>query len=395
MEKEVIENTQQVDHNALVEAVIGKVKNNDSQYYFYCPPLNGASGGIGVLIKLAKVLKDAGYNANIVFEPRQDQRASFEESQKQGKKIDVFEKFNPTWLDFDYSDIPFIPLGDSEVMFNDGTKQKCVALNINPEDFFIIPEGFPNIMKKTMQVACKKIVLAQSWFYVLNALNSGETWQSMGVFDVISVSDAITEYLNTVMPGLKIKNVSQSINRNLFKVPGKKSNKYPMVGFMGSRGQENQMKTFNIIKTFQAFYPHLRWVRFIQLSGLSKKEFAERLASCAFVLYTDDIAGFGTLPLESMASGTHVVGWNSYGGKEYVTAENGFWTVNGDIFQTAEILGIALDKWLNGELDVEEIQEAYEQTLSRYTEEGEKDKFLNIINEYKNERINELEGLKK
>jgi GTP-binding protein len=27
------------------------------------------------------------------------------------------------------------------------------------------------------------------------------------------------------------------------------------------------------------------------LSGLSKKEFAERLASCAFVLYTDDIAG--------------------------------------------------------------------------------------------------------
>jgi hypothetical protein len=32
----------------------------------------------------------------------------------------------------------------------------------------------------------------------------------------------------------------------------------------------------------------------MQLTGLSKKEFAERLASCAFVLYTDDVAGFGT-----------------------------------------------------------------------------------------------------
>jgi glycosyltransferase involved in cell wall biosynthesis len=379
----------------LVDSVIEKVNNNKANYYFYCPPLNTASGGIGVLIKLAKMLKEAGYNSKIVFEPRQDQRASYEESRKNNKQIDVFEKFNPTWLDFDYSDIEMLPLGDKAVLYNDGTKQECAPLNVNPEDFFFIPEGFPNIMKKTAQVSCKKIVIAQSWFYVLNALNTGESWQGFGIFDVISVSDAITEYLNTVMPGLKIKNFSQGINRNIFKVPGKKSGKYPIVGFMGNRGQENQMKTFNIIKTFQAFYPHLRWVRFIQLSGLSKKEFAERLSSCAFVLYTDDVAGFGTLPLEAMASGTHVVGWNAYGGKEYVTQENGFWTTNGDIFQTAEIMGVAIDKWLNGEMDVEEIQQTYEKTLERYTEEGEKENFLNIINQYKNERINELEGLKK
>jgi len=394
MEKEVIDNTQ-IDHNTLVQSVIEKVRNNESKYYFYCPALNSPSGGISVLIKLAKILKDGGYNSKIVFEPRQDQKASYEESRKQNKQVVIFEKFNPTWLDFDYSDVEFIPLGDKDIVYNDGTKQACLPLNVNPEDFFIIPEGFPNVMKKTAQVACKKIVLAQSWFYVLNALNTGETWQGMGVFDVISVSDAITEYLNTVMPGLRIKNFSQGINRKIFRVPGKKSSKYPMIGFTGNRGQENQMKTFNIIKTFQAFYPHLRWVRFIQLSGLSKKEFAERLQSCAFVLYTDDVAGFGTLPLESMASGTHVVGWNSYGGKEYVTQDNGFWTVNGDIFQTAEILGVAVDKWLNGELDVNEIQESYEKTLERYTEDGEKEGFLNIINEYKNERINELEGLKK
>lgn len=393
-EQQTVENVQ-VDHNELIESVIEKVRTDKSAYYFYCPPLNTASGGIGVLIKLAKILKTEGFNAKIVFEPRQDQKASYEESRKHNKQVDIFEKFNPTWLDFDYSDIEFLPLGDKSITYNDGTKQDCTALNVNPEDFFIIPEGFPNVMKKTMQIACKKIILAQSWFYVLNSLNTGENWQSMGAFDVISVSAAITEYLNTVMPGLKIKNFSQGINRNLFKVPNKKSDKYPIVGFMGNRGQENQMKTFNIIKTFQAFYPHLRWIRFIQLSGLSKKDFAERLSTCAFVLYTDDIAGFGTLPLEAMATGTHVVGWNAYGGKEYVAAENGFWTVNGDIFQTAEILGIAIDKWLNGELDVEEIQGSYEKTLSNYTEEGERENILQIINQYKNERINELEGLKK
>jgi glycosyltransferase involved in cell wall biosynthesis len=394
MEKEMTDSPQ-IDHNELIESVIEKVKNNKSKYYFYCPPLNTPSGGIGVLIKLAKILKDSGYDSKIVFEPKQDQRASYEESRKQNKKVDIFEKFNPQWLDFDYSSIDFIPLGDSDIVYSDGTKQKCEPLNVNPEDFFIIPEGFPNVMKKTMQVACKKIILAQSWFFILNSLNTGETWHNFGISDVISVSDAITEYLHTVMPGLNIKNMSQSINREVFKVPSKKSEKYPMVGFTGSRGQENQLKTYNIIKTFQAFYPHLRWVRFIQLGGLSKKEFAERLASCSFVLYTDDIAGFGTLPLESMACGTHVVGWNAYGGKEYVTPDNGFWTINGDIFQTAEVLGVALDKWLNGEMDTEEIQQNYEKTLERYTEIKEKETFLNIINQYKNERIDELEKLKK
>jgi len=44
----------------------------------------------------------------------------------------------------------------------------------------------------------------------------------------------------------------------------------------------------------------------------------------SLVLYTDEIAGFGTLPLEAMASGTHVVGWTPLGGKEYINEKNGF-----------------------------------------------------------------------
>lgn len=393
MDKE--KQTTEVNHNELIDSVIEKVKDDKNKFYFYCPPLNNPSGGIGVLLRLAKTMGDKGYDVKVIYEPRQDQRASYEATMKANKQVNVYEVFKPEWMEFSIEGLELIPLGDQEITFNNGEKIKCSPLNLNPEDFVFIPEGYPNVMKKTMQVACKRIVLAQSWFYILNSLNTGETWQSFGIRDVISVSDAITEYLSTVMPGLSVKNISQGINRGIFKVPSKKSDKYPMVGFVGTRGAENRMKTFNIIKTFQAFYPHLRWVRFIELNGLNREEFAKRLSNCAFVLYTDDIAGFGTLPLEAMATGTHVVGWNAYGGKEYVTKDNGFWTVNGDIFNTAELLGVAIDKWLNNEMDVPEIQETYEKTLEPYTLEKESDKFLNIINEYKNERIHELEGLKK
>jgi glycosyltransferase involved in cell wall biosynthesis len=380
--------------NEIIDKAISSLRENKFKTYFYCPPMNSPSGGIGVLLKAAKNLSDDGFDVALVYEPRQDQRASYEASAKAKKQTDIFERFNPTWVDFDTSGIEILPLGDKKIKFSDGTEQDCIPLNVSPEDFLIIPEGFPDVMKKTMQVSCKRIVFAQSWFYVLNAMQPGEKWQHFGITDVISASDAISEYLVSVMPGLNIKDFKQGINREYFKVPEKISDKLPMVAFSTSRGPENKLKTYNIIKTFYAFYPHLKWIRFQELEGMDREQFAERLGSCAFYLYTDDIAGFGTAPLEAMACGTHTVGWAAFGGKEYMSNENGFWCNNGDIFQTAEILGIAIDKWLNGDMDGGEIQGVYEDTLSKYTVEGEKENILNLLNQYKDERIKELESLK-
>lgn len=384
----------QLSHNELIDATIQKLQENNFNIFLYAPSMNTPSGGIGVLLKTAKQLCDAGHKVKIVYEPVLNQKASYEESVAQKKQVEIFDRFNPTWVDFSLDGVEIVPLGDKEILLSDKSKIKCEHLNVNPEDFLIIPEGFPNVMQKTMQVSCKRIILAQSWFYVLLAMGPGQKWQHFGIQDVISVSDAITEYLNSAMPGLKIKNFKQGINRKIFKPNQKMSAKFPMVGFTGSRGAENKMKTHSIIKNFYAFYPHLKWIRFIELANMNKEQFAESLASCAFVLYTDDIAGFGTLPLEAMACGTHVVGWSPFGGKEYINNNNGFWTTNGDIFSTAEILGIAIDKWLIGEMDNADIQASYEKTLEPYTEEKEKEGIIDIINQYKNERINELEGIK-
>jgi len=393
-EVQEVQQERQPTQNEVIDNAISNLRENKFKTYFYCPPMNSPSGGIGVILKAAKNLSDDGFDVEIVYEPRQDQRASYEASAKAKKQTDIFEKFNPKWVDFDISNISISPLGDKKIKFSDGTEQDCIPLNVSPEDFLIIPEGFPDVMKKTMQVSCKRIIFAQSWFYVLNAMQPGEKWQHFGITDVISASDAISEYLVSVMPGLNIKDFKQGINREYFKVPEKMSDKLPMVAFSASRGPENKLKTYNIIKTFYAFYPHLKWVRFQELEGMDREQFAERLGNCAFYLYTDDIAGFGTAPLEAMACGTHTIGWASFGGKEYMNNENGFWCNNGDIFQTAEILGIAIDKWLNGDMDNEDIQKTYEDTLSKYTTEGEKENINNLLNQYKDERIKELESLK-
>jgi glycosyltransferase involved in cell wall biosynthesis len=377
-----------------VDEVIEKVASKNFKIYFYCPPMNVASGGISVLFKNAQILKEAGYNVVIVYEPRINNKASFDASNKAKKRIDIYEVFNPTWLGNLLDGIEPKPLGDGELKFDDGSTVNSFPLTLGPEDFFIIPEGFPNIMEKIAQMPCKKIILAQSWYYILNSLNMGQKWQHFGIKDVISVSDGITEYLNAIMPGLSIKQYSQSIDRSLFK-PVDSVDKNPVIAFMPGRTPDAVIKTYNVIKTFYSFFPHLSWIRVDELKGLSKEEYAERLGAASICLYTDEIAGFGTMPLEAMAMGTHVVGWTPLGGKEYMKQNNGFWAQNGDVFQLAELLGMAVERLLTGKLDAEGVTGEYEKTLEKYAPEKEKESLINIINEYKNERIAEFNQLKR
>jgi glycosyltransferase involved in cell wall biosynthesis len=154
------------------------------------------------------------------------------------------------------------------------------------------------------------------------------------------------------------------------------------------------MKTNAVIRTFYEFFPHYRWIRVNVLQGLAKEDFAQQLKNSAFVLYTDEIAGFGTLPLEAMACGTHVVGYAPFGSKEYINENNGFWANNGDVFQLAELMGMALDRYFDGTLDNPEVTQNYENTLSEYTTEKEVESVLNIYKQYEDERIAELKNIK-
>jgi len=365
----------------------------------YCPAMSTPSGGISVLFEHAKTLKDAGYNVTVIYEPQQNSRASLEATNKarlKGAKqpVVIFDKFNPSWLGDLKDEVNMRCLAEGELTYSDGTTEKFESLLMNPEDIMVIPEGFPNIMENTANLSCKRVVLAQSWYYILSGMKVGQKWQHFGIKDVISVSDGISEYLNAVMPGLTIRNYKQGIDRELFNIPEKLSDKAPMISYMPGRGPESQMKTNAVIRTFYEFYPHYRWIRFAPLQGLTKEDFAKQLKNSAFALYTDEIAGFGTLPLEAMACGTHLIGWTPFGSKEYINEKNGFWAVNGDVFQLAELIGMALDRYFSGMLDSEEVINEYEKTLSNYTKQKETETILHIYKQIEDERIKELENIR-
>jgi len=125
-----------------LQLVIDKLENGDYTCYFYLPDFEKESGGIKVAYDHVKCMNENGFKAKVLH-------------QKSG--------FLPNWLkdyykqneDGTFENIPITYLDDGN-------------LPIGMEDFFFIPEGFPQLMENLMKqgAPCKRIAFCQNWYYV-------------------------------------------------------------------------------------------------------------------------------------------------------------------------------------------------------------------------------------
>ena len=275
------------------------------------PNVNAPSGGMGTLMKQGKILQANNYNVSFIYIRNSSQ-----------------PDFNPRWMEFSIDGIKLIGIDSiSEIHFS-------------KDDILMIPEGFGDLVKETKDLPCKRAIVAQSWIYILNSMSEPFHWKEYGVNDVISISDGITDFINEIMPNLNIYQYKQSINHNIFTTA---KNKEHSVCFSANRGEESRYKALSAVNIFRKQSKHSKMIYFHELRGYSRLDFANILSKSSICLYTDEVAGFGTLPLEAMACNTHVVGFKNIGNKEYVNDSNGFWVANGDYIELGKKLTLAVD----------------------------------------------------
>jgi len=325
--------------------------------------MNHPSGGIAVLMKQALILKEADYDVSIIYNPIVIGKT------KNGQSI--YEAFNPTWLEFDYSALKILPLGNGSILTRNGKMMNCQGISISQDDCIVFPEGFGGLLRGSKGLPCQKVVLAQNHTYIFPSLPKGIKWTDYGVKYVVTIADSIRHFLNKFMPDIHVIRVHYSINTITFKPREKK----PLIVFH-CRNDFVKKILGTVIKIFYVQYPQYSHYEFEELKGLSREQFAEKLGKARFALYNDEIAGLPTLPLESMVCHTHVVGWRSYGGSEYMTENNGFWVDNGDIIALGEEIGRVVDLYEKGLLNSEKLIENYKITLAPFSEENERQEVI-------------------
>lgn len=256
-------------------------------------------------------------------------------------------------------------------------------LQVAPEDFIILPEIFGYAMEQLKNLPCGKIVIAQSYRYIVDTLQPGQNWASFGFLKCITTNNKQKEYIEKVMRQTTFDIIEPTISE-VFEP--KKLPPMPVVAIH----TRDQNDTINIIKTFYLKFPQYRWFTFKDLRGLSEKEFAQSLKECFLSVWIDEDSGFGTFPLESMASNVPVLAKVPNIQPEWMNEKNGIWVQDKTLMP--DYIADFIQNWLEDNINTAILEEG------KKTSEQFKDKKLfdlkvkTTFESYLNTRANSFEA---
>jgi hypothetical protein len=238
---------------------------------------------------------------------------------------------------------------------------------------------------------CKKIVLSQSYDYLLELLPIGKRWNSdFGFNDVITTSEKQATYLKSLFPSINTHVVPVSIP-TYFKPSDKP--KQPIISLV----TRNQGDAAKIAKTFYLQYPIYKWVTFKELRGLPRKQFAAELAKSCLAVWVDDQSGFGTFPIEAMECNTPIIGkipnlipeWMEAKDEQgnLIIKNNGVWT--NTTLNLAELVATYMKLWFEDSVPTE-LMNGIKESQGQYTETKQKETLENVYTKLFEDRKQEL-----
>jgi len=326
-----------------------KMKNKEAKIYFLTQDTEGrAIASVAINYQYVKILKEAGYNASILYEKKEYKGVS-------------------EWLPKEYAELPHASIETGE-------------LRVGPQDFVIIPELYGHVLEQIKEMPCTKMIFCQAYDYILETLQPGFSWSNYGVTKCITTTDSQKEYINNLFPSIQTDVIKPSIPE-YFKAS--KKPKTPLVA-IHTRDPRDTMK---IIKEFYLRNPQFKWLTFRDMRNISREEFATILGEACVGVWVDRVSGFGTFPLEAMACKTPVIGNLPILKPDWLSQENGLWVY--DESKIGEVLGNYVKNWLEDNLP-DKLYEEMEKTIKPYSEENERNEVVTYFDGLFKEKTEEF-----
>ena len=320
-----------------LESSIENLKNKSARIYFFVMDTKGnGKASIKYTYDMALTLKKNGYNSIILHEKSDYVGVS-------------------SWLGEEYmSSLPH--------QYVEGQN-----LAISPEDTILVPEIFGYVMSQISNLPCAKVVLCQSYDYIFETLEPGQTWSQLGFSKCITTSEKMKTQISTIMRNVSIDVIEPFISEEF------SQSKYPAKPVVTVHTRE-QRDTVNFIKQFYVKYPQYRWISFRDMRGMSLKQLADGLKESMVSVWMDKQSSFGTYPLESMSCGVPVVGLAPSIQPEWMTEENGIWTL--EQTKLVDMVAEYIQNWLEDNIS----EKLFEKTLETSQTYKSSEKFEKSVN---------------
>lgn len=293
-----------------IEQAIGKIQNKENKIVFLSPDTKGtARASVAYIYRQALTLQKAGYNVSILHE-----------------KNDYIKP--GSWLGTEYDALIHESIEDNK-------------LTVGPQDYIVVPEVYGNIFEQIQQLPIDKIILVQSYDYLLDPFAPGKSWADFEVSECITTSKTVADMITELsgMQGIEFINPGISDIFQPATAPVK-----PLVAIHC----REQRKAAKIIKSFYLKYPLFRFISFKDMHGMTETDFSNNLRDCALSVWIDDDSTFGTFPIESIKSNVPVIGKVPGIIPEWMTDDNGIWVY--DENQIPDLIFNYMKNWMEDAL---------------------------------------------
>lgn len=336
-----------------IDTAIEKIENKESKFIFLSPDTKGsARASVAYIYRMAKTLLDNGYNASIIHEKN--------------------DYINPSsWLGDEFSDIKHNSIENND-------------LKVGPHDFIVIPEIFGNILEQVQQLPVEKILLVQTYDYLLESFAPGKSWLDYDVTEVLTTSKNTATMVEDLVPMKKVNFIDPYIPDYF-----NKSEK-PTMPVIAIHCRD-QRKAAKIIKTFYLKYPIYRFISFKDMHGMTESDFANNLKECALSVWVDEASTLGTFPIESILSNVPIIGKVPNIIPEWMTDDNGMWVYDENTIP--DLIFNYIKSWLEDSVP-EHLHNQDVELREKYSKELFERATIETFSEFLNTKIEKLTKIK-
>lgn len=351
-------------------------------FFFVVDSKNVPNSSMEYVYEMALTLKNSGFNVTMLYQlGGAYTQAELHRKKKLGKNIDYTKVFTGVgeWLGEEYAKIQHMNVSSDEWV-------------VSPSDILFIPEAFSSLMFETYKhkAPCKRVVLLQNFQNVTDFIPVGVEWKNYGILDVVASTKKQEELIKSVFPYVHTKVLNPMINP-MYRKPVKP--KKLLVNIIAP----NQRVVNMIVKNFYWKYPMYKFISFVDLRGLPREEFSEKLKEGFVTVWVDSETTFGYSALEAIKSGNILIGkvpdtipeWmvNSDGS----LSDCGIWTY--DTTMMPDLISKVVGSWMQNEIP-EELNKSMDGVSSLYSIEEWNKNVLNVVNEIIDEQKKTFTSIK-
>lgn len=206
--------------------------------------------------------------------------------------------------------------------------------SVEPDDLLVVGELDVDLIASAAE-PIRHVVLNQSghlsWDHSPEQV-SAHYLSSRAPVAIIATSRHIAEFSAFAWPHLPVHHVPLSLDTGRFR-PGP-TPATPTIAWMPRRGSQDAELALQILRQRGL----LDGWSTRALSGLTETEVADALRETTIFLSVSSREGFGMPPVEAMASGAYVVGYDACGGAEFMLPEHSRVVAGSDVLGLAQAL---------------------------------------------------------